>query len=331
MAPKLESESPEATQDGNSTQGQIEAIQQKAEAFQQQVEDLRKAHLTEILDVHRRVATSQEEIKTLRKHTFARFCNFFTSGVQPVQLELPEEEWHAIIPHLMKEKPVIVTKLPLAHNFWVVDDTWGPERESYPAVASDGMLQSCLALYATLKAFPSHCCDWRNMALSSVRQVMKEMLSRGYVYKGLMSLITSMAVELVNKKQLPKTDPLLFAIWQVVGCADDMMTKSLRLTSQPRMFGEALPGDWADLARAIMIHTHTEAHKDIRPFGLVLQTSLKPDCVYYHTSKVGIIVDKDTESNQRHYIVLDFDTKRLRVVEGERWEVQDNGTMKAIR
>ncbi|KAK1773180.1 hypothetical protein QBC45DRAFT_102018 [Copromyces sp. CBS 386.78] len=91
-----------------------------------------------------------------------------------------------------------------------------------------------------------------------------------------------------------------------------------------RAFRDILTGDWADLARSVMFHTQTEAHKDLRPFDLVLQASLKPYCIYYHTSKVGFIVNKDTESNQRRYIVLDFDAKRLRVVEGERWDVKRN-------
>ncbi|KAK3356277.1 hypothetical protein B0H65DRAFT_565694 [Neurospora tetraspora] len=300
-------------------------FQKQIEALQHQIEHSSKAHISELGKIQSQAAMFQEEIESLRQQiSFAQFCNFFASGPQ-----LPEEDWYAIVPHLTTQKPSTSCELPLPTEFWEVSDTWGPERASYPSVASDGVLESCLGLYAVLKDSSRQDCDWRNMALLSVRQLMKEMLSRGIVYKGLISLIANMVIGLVETKKLQKDDPLLFAIWQVVACADEMLTNLL--SSERRAFRDILTGAWSDISRSIMFHTQTEDHKDIRPFDLVLQASLKPGRIYYHTSKVGVVVNRDMDSNQRRYIVLDFDTRRLRVVEGERWDVKDTGTLVDVK
>ncbi|KAK3397447.1 hypothetical protein B0T20DRAFT_461480 [Sordaria brevicollis] len=322
-------DAPEITYDDNSLQKQIEALQQQMEASN-------KAHLAELAKIQSHAAACEEELQFLRQLStlarptkddvhdniteiqdpdsmdqdddipywpydeheattnvsFAQFCNYFATGPY-----LSQQDWDLIVPYMNEQRPVNFreNEAPAAviDEFWEVGDTWGADRTSFHFLESDGD------------------CDWRNTALLSVRQLMRDMLGKRMAYVGLVRLIGDTVAELVTTNKLQKDDPLLFAIWQLAAFADELATRFLSM--EHRTLGASLAGAWSDITEVILLQIQErEQHntKNLCPFELVLQATLKAKGIpYFHTSKTGVIARRDVETGQRQYILLDFDSK----------------------
>ncbi|KAH7628966.1 hypothetical protein B0T09DRAFT_322824 [Sordaria sp. MPI-SDFR-AT-0083] len=155
-------------------------------------------------------------------------------------LRLHEDSWNTAL-HLVSTPFYGMDEIT---QFWRLDQSWGQERSvsDYRASAnSSDMLTNCLNLFATLvTAFAD--VDWRNRAVQITQCVMAELQSaeEPQIYLAFLAQFAKLVGNLVDQRKLQDNDPLLFSIWQLLACADEMSTG--KLWEPTRMLEDRLGG-----------------------------------------------------------------------------------------
>ncbi|KAK3489574.1 uncharacterized protein B0T23DRAFT_398085 [Neurospora hispaniola] len=211
--------------------------------------------------------------------------------------------------------------------FWRVDQSWGETRsmsEYRPSQNSSEMLTSCFSLFATLVTSSDEV-DWRNRAVQVTQCLMRELqgAEEAQIYVGFLEEFANLVARLIDQGRLQDNDPLVFSIWELLACANEMLTGML---GQPtNLLEQRLGGRWRALSRAMRAgYTHVTEEAI---------STLFRESEYLRAPGMGVLLDDERLTGARLYIVLDFNpnARALRVMEGRIWSlVAEGGNFGAV-
>ncbi|KAK3500514.1 hypothetical protein B0T13DRAFT_526833 [Neurospora crassa] len=211
--------------------------------------------------------------------------------------------------------------------FWRVDQSWGETRSMFeyrPSQNSSEMLTSCFSLFATLVTSSDEV-DWRNRAVQVTQCLMRGLqgADEAQIYVGFLEEFANLVARLIDQGRLQNNDPLVFSIWELLACANEMLTGML---GQPtNLLEQRLGGHWVALSgamRAGYTHVTEEAISNLFREG-----------EYLRAPGMGVLLDNERLTGARLYIVLDFNSnaRAVRVMEGRIWSpVGEGGNFGAV-
>lgn len=211
--------------------------------------------------------------------------------------------------------------------FWRVDQSWGETRsmsEYRPGQNSSETLTFCFNLFATLVTSCDEV-DWRNTAVQITQCLMRELqgADEAQIYVGFLEEFANLVARLIDQGRLQNNDPLVFSIWQLLACANEMSAGMLGQSTN--LLEQRLGGRWRALSRAMRAgYTHVTEEAI---------SNLFRKSEYLRAPGTGVLLDNERLTGARLYIVLDFNpnARALRVMEGRIWSpVAEGGNFGAV-